>query len=1417
MNFHSDLTTLIFICLFLPGLDTVSSQNWQEIAKPTGPYSMVDYGSRISVSGGYFLIPDNSNYQLSLFKRDQGGTDNWGHFKTLVPSIREWEGSYFNSVDMDGGYAIIGDHKNRNWDGTTLNESGAAIIFFKDQGSSDNWGEVKAFRPSDRAAYDWFGYSVAISGDYAIVGAPQEDHNGGDYKSNAGSAYIYYKDQPTANNWGQLVKLVASDRASDDNFGWSVDISGDYAVVGARGQDTDENGNNSRSYAGAAYVFHKDTPSTNQWGQVAKIVPEDREASDFFGYTLALEDTILAVGAYGQDENSGNQDSLSMSGCVYIFYKDRGGIGNWGQVQMITASDRGANDNFGSSVTISGEKIVAGAFYDDEDPFGQDYQWNSGSAYIFSMDEGGTDNWGELQKLVASDRYVDGGGGAKGSTYEFGKMVSIDNNDIAIGGEDGSYIFNFVSQSTGLTVTDMQVNQATISWTNGDQSNRVAFMRIDGGELPYPEYNTTYIADAVYDETSGGGDGAKLPPSWQCVYNGSGNSVTVTGLSSAQKYRIMICEYYGAAGTEVYYGLPAPGNPLDFTTYIVLTGVGVDVDDEMLTNTDTTMQYSLNSTNGSDGDWSDCDHDYLAKGYYTSVIFDPGPVYVREKAKPENFRLVAIIPPVPAAPDFTIDYYNEETNEIVNDSIEYNTDNNFFSSNLIGNNVPVNINPGTDLYFRVKATNTSFAGEVQHLLVKDRPEEPVFTINYPAETTNENGDTLFSYLVVSTVAMVEDTFKSTMAPIPILPGAEHGFWQRAFDTSFASIMTGFMADERPDATTYSVDFVSEVTNEVIATSDEYSVTGDFTDATTGPATKMPLTPGTDVYFRNISTVSSFSGEIQQLVVPYRPDVPVVSLSDKNSATAKFKKSLDGSGDDVLIADGYEYSLDAGINWNQITVITTVDASGNKYIIVRRKANISAFASEPTDNIDYQQPVVIAAVQSACNGEDNQVIAQSNIDNGWVYLVLDGEDQSTRTELEAAIAILNGASAVVSNAGTDVEIITEGLSPGTYYSYAVNMLDSLSQKGSNPITIYGIPDVSLGEDIVKCEETHIILDPGVDFSSYSWSMIDSTDRTIRISEDGTYSLTVTDDNGCVSTDSIDVSFNIPFAYEKLCIVTVDLSSGKNLVVWEKTEDVGTVGYHIYRESTIGQYDLIGEIMNPSLSVFKDTAVSPENRAYLYKITSIDTCGNESFLDSTAYHKPIHLNYVSTDVGVNLEWTNYAIEGISDLGDYLTSFEIYRGSDSTALTILATVGSINNYTDNDATALNQKYYYRVAGVLKDPCYPSGGVDKKSGAGTYHHSLSNLDNNRYNTTSVGGSDAAGQMVIYPNPMTDRAMIRYSNPDHSEYRLTIRDISGRIVLAQENITEETVIIRRNDVGAGYFFVELKGERVFKGSMVVD
>ena len=156
---------------------------------------------------------------------------------------------------MSGDYVIVGAFGEE--DGSFFSNAGAAYIFKKDEGGADNWGELTKIVSSDRAAHDWFGTGVAISDDYAVVGAYQEDEDetGTNYLNSAGSSYIFKRDEGGADNWGQVQKIVSSDRAAYGDFGYDVAISGDYILVGDYSANLDADGNNYKGAAGTAYFF----------------------------------------------------------------------------------------------------------------------------------------------------------------------------------------------------------------------------------------------------------------------------------------------------------------------------------------------------------------------------------------------------------------------------------------------------------------------------------------------------------------------------------------------------------------------------------------------------------------------------------------------------------------------------------------------------------------------------------------------------------------------------------------------------------------------------------------------------------------------------------------------------------------------------------------------------------------------------------------------------------------------------------------------------------------------------------------------------------------------------------------------------------------------------------------------------------
>ena len=198
--------------------------------------------------------------------------------------------------------------------------------------------------------------------------------------------------------WNQVQKAVASDRAITDRFGSSVSISGDYAIVGAPQEDHDVFGNNNLINSGSAYIFERNSNGT--WNQVQKIVASNRHYEDYFGCSVSISMNYLVVGAYREDHDSAGVNGMQSTGSAYIYERDASGT--WNQVQKIVASDRALQDQFGSSVSISGNNIIIGAPREDEDASGLNTIPSAGSAYIFKRDNNGI--WNQVQKIVASDR-----------------------------------------------------------------------------------------------------------------------------------------------------------------------------------------------------------------------------------------------------------------------------------------------------------------------------------------------------------------------------------------------------------------------------------------------------------------------------------------------------------------------------------------------------------------------------------------------------------------------------------------------------------------------------------------------------------------------------------------------------------------------------------------------------------------------------------------------------------------------------------------------------------------------------------------------------------------------------------------------------------------------------------------------------
>ena len=337
------------------------------------------------------------------------------------------------SVDISGNYAIIGCYGD---DFAPVDPNMGSAYIFEKTGIED-WTFVQKVSASDRDDYDRFGWSVAIDGDIAVVGAYQEDHNLVDAAplSNAGSAYVYTRGVDGV--WIQMQKLVASDRTAGDEFGWAVDISDSTIIVGAHHEGHDAFGGAYEYHAGSAYIFDLNLAGT--WVETQKIVgsqraddhfypegrpdPDDENLSDLFGGSVAISGNYIIVGAHNHDYGLGGVGTgfLWNQGIAYVFERS-GGV--WTEVEKLQATIQKAWDRFGYAVDIDSTLAVVGVWAEDESEFGAASLMNSGGAYIFERDLSG--NWIQEQKLDASDRTTGD---------HFGRSVAIDGDYLVIGAE----------------------------------------------------------------------------------------------------------------------------------------------------------------------------------------------------------------------------------------------------------------------------------------------------------------------------------------------------------------------------------------------------------------------------------------------------------------------------------------------------------------------------------------------------------------------------------------------------------------------------------------------------------------------------------------------------------------------------------------------------------------------------------------------------------------------------------------------------------------------------------------------------------------------------------------------------------------------------------------------------------------------
>ncbi len=334
---------------------------------------------------------------------------------------------------------------------------GAVYVFERDMdGTINDWLLADKIVASDPVDDDLFGVSVFLDGDTLAVGAPGK---------NVGQGIVYIFERGTANGWLQIRRIGASDPADGDQFGKSLSVNEDVLVVGAYGKD---------AYQGAAYVFERNAGGTaNGWGQVQKIVASDPVGVDYFGRSVSVSGSTLAVGAPYKNLNQG---------AAYVFERDVGG--NWLEADIITAFEPADGACFGRSVLVRGDTLIIGAPGENS---------HEGAVYVFDrVVEGTSSEWDPVKRITASD---------PASLDYFGRSISVSEGILVVGAHSKDSVqgaaYAFERNQGGMTNGWGQIAKLTaLTPASGEYFG--SSVSIDGKSLVIGAYGENSLQGAAY-------------------------------------------------------------------------------------------------------------------------------------------------------------------------------------------------------------------------------------------------------------------------------------------------------------------------------------------------------------------------------------------------------------------------------------------------------------------------------------------------------------------------------------------------------------------------------------------------------------------------------------------------------------------------------------------------------------------------------------------------------------------------------------------------------------------------------------------------------------------------------------------------------------------------------------------------------